>query len=114
MLAEQSKDPLDGQVQPTDAPALLVSTDPALLLWAEWDVDCSVFNADTGETHLLSALPAEALRHLADRPMTLSTLATRLAAECDIDATADWQAKIRSIVSALADLELVHTIEPGR
>ena len=82
-------------------------TRPERLLWAQWESDTSIFQGDTGETHLVSELPAEVLRELARSSMTQTELTGRLATLCNIDPSADWAEKIASILRDLADLELV-------
>jgi PqqD family protein of HPr-rel-A system len=83
-----------------------------LLLWAAWESDYSVFDGGTGETHLLSELPAEMLRQLSKRPMSWPRLSATLAQLCEVEETRDWARKVADILRDLADLELVEPIAP--
>jgi len=80
---------------------------PSALHWAEWDTETSLFNADTGETHLLSELPATTLRILCERDWTFDALYAHLASLCETDVTPAWQEKIAGVLHSLEALELV-------
>ncbi len=83
------------------------------LLWIDWDDGYSVFSAATGETHQLSELPAEALRQLAVAPMSTHDLCATLAAACEADNSAEWQAKIDGILAELFRSELIVPVGAG-
>jgi PqqD family protein of HPr-rel-A system len=83
-----------------------------LLLWATWESDYSVFDGATGDTHLLSELPAEMLRQLSKRPMSWPQLSATLAQLCEVEETRDWAGKVADILKDLADLELVEPVTP--
>lgn len=88
------------------------ATRPDRVIWAHWEVDYSVFNGNTGETHLLSELPAEVLRQLSPGPMTEADLTANLALLCEVAETPDWARKIAGILADLADLELIEPVSP--
>lgn len=85
---------------------------PQRVIWAQWGVDYSVFNGNTGETHLLSELPAEVLRQLSQGPLTEAALVQGLARLCEVEETTDWSEKISGILSDLAHLELIEAVSP--
>jgi PqqD family protein of HPr-rel-A system len=92
--------------------ALWRTVRPELILWSPWETGCSVFNGNTGETHLLSELPAEVLRQLSNAPMTGEALAKELARLCEVEETPDWPEKISQILSELAEIEVIESIAP--
>ncbi len=83
---------------------------PKQLRWQAWPIDYSLFNGDTGETHILSELPASTLQLLQAGPSTSGRLAQELATLCETDNTNDWQHKVCSVLSSLAALELIEEI----
>lgn len=87
----------------------LLETPRNQLLLEFWDEGCSVFCPDTGETHHLSVLPAEALRRICAEPLTLDDLAESLAVSCELENSPDWRDKIAAIVAELQRLELIRT-----
>ena len=89
------------------ADAAWVAMNPAAALIIQWERDNSVFNRDTGETHLLSELPATALRALCQRPWAFEALCSHLARLCDTDNDAHWHSKIAGILGGLENLELI-------
>jgi PqqD family protein of HPr-rel-A system len=85
---------------------------PNRLLWAQWESDYSVFDGGTGDTHLLSELPAEVLRQLSQGAMTEAALTAKLARLCEVEETDDWMRKIAGLLAELADIELIEPIGP--
>lgn len=58
----------------------------ARLLWRAWDHDeVLVHNLASGETHLLDAFSAAALRQIANQPRTVDALCRALVEEFDLD-----------------------------
>ena len=55
------------------------------LLWQTWDDEVIVFNTASGQTHLLDALSATALRDLERGPRTLAQLAGAMAGRFDLE-----------------------------
>ena len=79
---------------------------PQEMRWAQWEVDNSLFHAETGETHLLSELPAALLQMISEQPRALPWLCRRSADLCEAPDDASWQEKIESILVQLETLAL--------
>jgi PqqD family protein of HPr-rel-A system len=77
------------------------------MAWAAWEQDNSLFHGETGETHLLSELPALLLRAMARAPQTEDALCTLAAEQCEVRLDAAWRERIRGILGSLEQLELV-------
>lgn len=93
---------------PRGLTGLLVAR-PDDYLWFEWAEEgvWGLFDRGTGQTHLLSVLPAEALRVLCQQPMGLSELGQHLAREGLIDAGEQWMAVLGQSVEGLVGLDLI-------
>ena len=85
--------------------------DPRGMRWAHWGAHSAVFNPISGETHLLSALPAEVLSLLGANPDTCENLAARLSVLCEVANDAEWAAKVRALLDSLEILDLVERAE---
>lgn len=81
--------------------------DPSTLVWECWGTEYSLFDRDSGATHLVSELPAEILRRLSPDPTTTSDLAAAIAADCEIDCDPAWRLKIERILQDLHALSLI-------
>ena len=79
---------------------------------SSWGAHSSVFNRRTGDTHLLSILPAEILGLLTECPLELSEISDRMAQSCETPNTPEWTEKISSLIEELVRLELVDRL-PG-
>ena len=77
------------------------------LVVATWEAESSVYCRRTGETHLLSILPAELLGMLPPEPTDLETITARMARSCAQPVTPEWTERIRSMLDELVRLELV-------
>jgi PqqD family protein of HPr-rel-A system len=84
------------------------------LQWQTWTSDYSVFNPETGETHLISELPAAVLELVAQGAPPLHLIAAGLAADCDVEMTADWERKIAGVLTNLEHIELVERLDARR
>lgn len=85
------------------------------LLWETCGDTYAVFNRVSGETHLLSELPAEVVRELDRSPRAIEELARTLAHSCGIEHSRTWQEKIASIVADLRQMEILsEDIDCGR
>jgi PqqD family protein of HPr-rel-A system len=82
----------------------------APLLWEDWGSAYSVFSPATGETHILTELPAEVLRQLSQSRSRITELSETLAKLCETGNSAEWQRKIAAIVENLESLELVQRV----
>jgi PqqD family protein of HPr-rel-A system len=85
-------------------------TDPNAILWEAWESEYSLFDRNSGETHLISELPAEVLRRLGDAPVAEGVLVRSLAADCEVDCTPQWRTKIREILENLHTLGLIDQV----
>ena len=83
---------------------------PADALIVQWERDNSVFNRDTGETHLLGELAVLLLQCLSDTPRGLAWVSEYSAQECEIENNEAWQRKIANTLGALEDLELIQRL----
>lgn len=66
-----------------------------------------MFNAISGETHVLSPLPAAVLEELALRPQSVASLASALAARCDPRPDAGWEIQVSGLLMSLEEIDLV-------
>lgn len=81
--------------------------DASALRWAQWEREDALFNADTGETHLLGQLPSAVVTVLSERPLSLDALCDELARNFHLEVDANYRATVRHVLESLADLELV-------
>jgi len=77
------------------------------LLWEAWENEFTVYHRQTGETHILNALPAEIVHLLGETSMTTSELANELAVRCEVEETPEWSAKVTTVLENLYRLSLV-------
>jgi PqqD family protein of HPr-rel-A system len=84
-----------------------VCVKPGLLRWACWEPDSAVFHGETGETHLLSALPAYVLQLLQDRAKSTDEICRAAAVACETSNDDAWHRKVLAILRNLQDLELI-------
>jgi PqqD family protein of HPr-rel-A system len=77
------------------------------MAWAAWEQDNSLFHGETGETHVLSELPALLLHAMAQGPKTEQALCALAAAQCEVASGSPWRQKIHGILLNLEQLELV-------
>ena len=91
-------------------PHFSAASTPGLI--APWGAHSSVFNPRTGDTHLLSILPAEILGLLIQGPLDLSEISDRMALLCETPNTPEWTEKMSSLTEELVRLELVDRL-PG-
>ena len=74
---------------------------------ANWGAEISVYCRRTGETHLLSVLPAEILGTLSTNATGLDCISTHLAEVCGQHDTPEWADRIMAMLDELVNLELV-------
>jgi PqqD family protein of HPr-rel-A system len=77
------------------------------MLWAHWEGDNALFHAETGETHLLSALPTLLLEMLAEQRLHTREIYELSAQACGVAVDAAWEQKITAVLRSLEGLELV-------
>ena len=83
-------------------------TRPKLIV--SWGGDCSVFNPLTGDTHLISILPAEILGLLTDAPLGAREIAERMAELCETPNSPAWNEKIDALLEGLMREELIEPL----
>ena len=86
---------------------------PAGLVWTQWPTDNGIFDPYTGETHLLSELPAYLLRRLCERPRHLDELCADAARACETANDGAWRATIADALTLLEKVELVECLQEG-
>ena len=79
------------------------------LQWKSWQDGDVVFNARSGNTHLLTPLAAQVLHKLARQPATSFELARGLAADAALESGEDL---VKSVEQLLANLDELGLIEP--
>ncbi len=82
----------------------------ARLLTKSWEDGVVVYNLDSGNTHLLNPTAGEVLKCLSQSPAPASIVATRLAAENNLEADAELNYNIDRL---LAHLDTLGLIEPS-
>lgn len=85
--------------------------DPSALLSEEWGDETVLFDARSGQTHLLNALATEALSFLQERAASLDELAQYLATLFEVPLEEPFAAEIRRLLEQCVQLGL---IEPCR
>ncbi len=89
------------------SPSFQYSCAPGGYAIKSWGSYASVFNRRTGETHLISILPAEILDLLTESPLDLHGIAKRMAELCETPNSPKWADKIQSMIDELVRLELI-------
>ena len=84
----------------------IVDADAALLL-RQWGDECVVYNAVSGDTHLLNALGAVSLTSLLQAPATADDLAQRVASQLGFEAD---EALLQTVETLLGDFERIGLI----
>ncbi len=79
------------------------------LLQKDWAQDTTVYSRLTGETHLLSALPAEVLRMLTEGEKSEAELAAAMGVLCEVTVDEGW---LNDICKILQRLEALFLVEP--
>lgn len=95
---------------PDAAPPRWALNQSASLSWKSFDDEFIVFNATSGDTHLLNRVSAEALRCLEDSPATATQLARRVIERLGLPESHDTERQIAELLFRFDDLGLV---EPG-
>lgn len=82
------------------------------LLWEEWETEYTIFDRRSGETHLISELPAQLLRLLSRQSANTSHLAAELAHLCETDNSKRWIEQTSGIINNLTSIGLVEAQTP--
>jgi len=80
--------------------------DPEGFRWLQWPTENSLFSRETGETHLLTELPAFVLRYLSEKGSSFETVCKMTADACDSANDYNWRKTIADLLASLADSEL--------
>ena len=83
----------------------------APLLWREWGAESVVFNPDSGDTHLLDPLAAEALRRLESAPANVSVLIEHLTRVSNSSAASDLPETVEQMRRAFDDVGLIEPVD---
>jgi PqqD family protein of HPr-rel-A system len=82
----------------------------ASLSWKRFDDEFIVFNASSGDTHLLNLISTEALRCLEESPTTAAELSRRVAERLGLFDSEDTQRQVAELLSRLDELGLVESV----
>lgn len=82
----------------------------AQLEWKHWDDESVVFNALTGDTHLLDLTAAAGLACLEAQARSLEQLVAALAQKLEVEADAQLHEYTRRLVGHLQQLGLIEAI----
>ena len=83
----------------------------AELVWKTWDdEEFLLYDASTGDTHLVNRVTREALRLLENAPRPASELVRGVAEACGVDAAPELEV---SMANLLRYLDQVGLVEPG-
>jgi PqqD family protein of HPr-rel-A system len=80
------------------------------LHWRAWEDDVVLFDARSGETHLLNAVAAEVLKSLAESPADLGTLARRVAIHFDVAPDSGWLSRLKALLARFDEAGLVEPV----
>ncbi len=74
--------------------------------WLQWPTEYSLFSRETGETHLLSELPAFVLHRLSKESYRFETLCNVTADACETANNDTWRQTVADVLWSLGDSEL--------
>ena len=80
------------------------------LCWKQWHDGTLVFNALSGNTHLLNPTAAMVLRALEQRPANAVELAEQLASQIGVEADEELATQVETLLSNLDELGLIEPI----
>jgi len=80
------------------------------LIWKSWAEEYLIFNTVSGNTHLLTATAARALRLLENSPSTIGEIAKKFATDADVDIDDELIDQVATLVANLDNLGLVEPI----
>lgn len=73
----------------------------------EWGAEVSLYNCNTGDTHLFNLFPFEILQFLVSKNAGLAAVSEHMAVLCDEKNNAVWSNKILSTLKQLEELDLI-------
>lgn len=85
-----------------------IKTNFSIQTWGENSV---VYNAMSGQTHLLNALAGEVLQLIQESPSTVSALISKLCRSYEVEDKDDLQKQIQKLISEFEILGLIEPIE---
>ncbi len=81
------------------------------LRWRGWDGEWVVFHPESGDTHLLDPLAAEALRYLESAPATTATLVRHLVDGPSAPDAGELPGIVEQLLSVLDDAGLIEPVD---
>ena len=85
---------------------------PDDLLWEAWETEYTLFDRNSGETHLINELPAQILRILTESPKTTFDLTEELSRLCEVENNEHWRQQTLTTLGNLESLGLIETQDP--
>lgn len=89
------------------AEQVLAIVRPDALHWKIWDDDCVVFNAASGETHVLDAVLALLVRQIDEGCSNEDDLFSQTAKLLDLDLTDEIRNRLEHMLRQLAEFGLI-------
>lgn len=83
------------------------------LRWRCWDDELVVYHVQSGDTHLLNPLAAEALRCLCDASATVEELAAHVARTLDVEPDDELLRQMQQCVAQFDELGLIEPADAG-
>jgi PqqD family protein of HPr-rel-A system len=81
------------------------------LRWRGWDGEWVVYHPDSGDTHLLDPLAAEALRSLEASPAGAAALVERLAGSADATGVEELGAAVERMLRVFDEVGLIEPVD---
>jgi PqqD family protein of HPr-rel-A system len=88
--------------------------DQLRLRWRSWQDEYIVYNCNSGDTHLLNPIAAEALKNLQQAPHSIEDLSQVVGDKLDIAVDQTLQQNLHRFVLKLAHLGLVYPADDTR
>jgi PqqD family protein of HPr-rel-A system len=84
--------------------------EPSELHWRHWDDQFVVYNAASGDTHVLQQPAGEILRLIERSPAESSRLTAELASLLDLPADEDLSLQVERLLQELSELNLIEAV----
>jgi PqqD family protein of HPr-rel-A system len=81
--------------------------DHSALHWEDWDEQYAVFDARSGETHLLNTLAALVLRELCNKDLSVRELCEALADQFSLECNEEFLRQVAELITQFHHLGLV-------
>jgi PqqD family protein of HPr-rel-A system len=94
-----------------DMPVWSVVT-PEALHWKMWDDECVVFNATTGQTHILDPVLALLIRQIDEGCNNTDELLNRTTKLLGVDLTEEIRETLGQMLHQLAEFSLIESVSP--